>query len=363
MSKHHQQTRPSFTLVELLISIALVAMLSATALFTLYGVQEHGKGARTKASVARINEFVMEKWESYLTRPVPVRIPPTVGPAIAATMRLYGIRELMRIQLPDRKSDVTDAASFLKQPGTALPLQSSQQLAFQRRADRMVKAAKGSSVSWLDDTNGWTLAHQGAECLYLILSSIRDGDGSALDYFVPAEIGDVDEDGMKEILDGWGRPIEFLRWAPGFATNPGVDLEWGKAGVDDDGNGAMDDEMEAGFPGTDDGSELQPRDPTSASAPDPFDPRTVDTRPNIFALVPLIYSAGQDGVYDIVSDFGSSGTVRYATTIPPNDPYFMEAATGMQMGRPVDVDDPNFSGPDGILQCWDNITNHLVEAK
>ena len=29
---------------------------------------------------------------------------------------------------------------------------------------------------------------------------------------------DTDGDGMKEILDAWGNPIEFLRWAPGLRS-------------------------------------------------------------------------------------------------------------------------------------------------
>ena len=70
---------------------------------------------------------------------------------------------------------------------------------------------------------------------------MKDGDKNALDFFMPDEIGDMDEDGMKEILDGWGTPIEFLRWAPGYSQRPGPDGVWGIAGVDDDGNGTTDD--------------------------------------------------------------------------------------------------------------------------
>ena len=60
----------------------------------------------------------------------------------------------------------------------------------------------------------------------MILASIRDGDITGLDFFTEGEIGDVDNDGMPEILDPWGVPIYFLRWAPGFRGDlqPG-DLE------------------------------------------------------------------------------------------------------------------------------------------
>ncbi len=65
----------------------------------------------------------------------------------------------------------------------------------------------------------WTTRHEHSECLYMILSAIRDLDGTGLDSFNEQEIGDTDQDGMPEILDGWGRPIYFLRWAPGFISD------------------------------------------------------------------------------------------------------------------------------------------------
>ncbi len=79
---------------------------------------------------------------------------------------------------------------------------------------------------------------------------------------------------MPEILDPWGRPIYFLRWAPGYA------------------------------------SDLQN---PSRREPDPFDPLRVDPRwenndghrsedelDDPFALYPLIYSAGRDKQYGVV---------------------------------------------------------------
>ena len=61
---------------------------------------------------------------------------------------------------------------------------------------------------------------RGAQRTERFVSAMRDGDRSALDFFTPDEIGDYDGDGLYEILDAWGRPIEFLRWPTGFVTNP-----------------------------------------------------------------------------------------------------------------------------------------------
>ena len=43
-------------------------------------------------------------------------------------------------------------------------------------------------------------------------------------------IGDTDDDGAPEFLDGWGRPIEFIRWPTGFAERS--DLMSGNSDAD-----------------------------------------------------------------------------------------------------------------------------------
>ena len=214
--------------------------------------------------------------------------------------------------------------------------------------------------------NGWSTSNQGAECLYLILSTIKDGDKSALDFFTKDEIGDVDEDGFKEILDGWGTPILFLRWAPGYVTQVGPDGAWGRAGADDDGNGTNDDISEAGL-----GDDVGPQTNQTNNyllAPDPFDPLKCDPRysntsapQKPYALLPLICSAGRDKIFDVGIDNTSGTSLVYANTatggtnvvnwtVPPNDPYF--SVTPL-VGTPAD------SNGDGASDGYaDNITNH-----
>ena len=275
-----------FTLLEMLIVIAIIAIVAAMVAMALAGAAEQARADRTRAIINKLDALIGERWESYRTRAVPIRVPPT-DPRTAAAIRLNAMRELMRMELPDRITDVTSAAVILPSPPSLWR-------GYRRKA-----------------LPGWSASHQGAECLYMILSAMKDGDKSALDYFTSDEIGDVDEDGMKEILDGWGNPIEFLRWAPGYHTAPVT---------------------------------MQVNDP--AKAPDPFDPVKVDTR-GAYALRPLIFSAGRDKEYDV----NIEGGLNYSTTTPPNDPYF-RSATPSQAG---DVGDANGNG----TQEWpDNITNH-----
>jgi len=187
--------------------------------------------------------------------------------------------------------------------------------------------------------NNWSAENEGAECLYLILSSMRDGDKSALDFFDSTEIGDTDNDGMPEILDGWGMPIKFIRWPAGFVP-----------------------------PLVPNGQTQQISDATIA--PDPYDPMRCDmqwrftTHP--YLLLPLIYSAGPDKFYDIVERLDTNSTLRFAvpptTVVPnmPNNPFynvntFMGQPPGPVLGAPADTDG------DGQLRFQDNITNQTRE--
>ena len=118
---------------------------------------------------------------------------------------------------------------------------------------------------------------------------------------------------MPEILDAWGNPIEFLRWAPGFVSP-----------------------MQEG---------------NVATQPDPFDPFKL--YPTHFSLVPLIYSAGQDRKYDITP----GGGVNYASLMPtPNDPWYSLTAAA-PIGTPTDSDG------DGSISHTDNVTNHFIPLR
>jgi hypothetical protein len=132
------------------------------------------------------------------------------------------------------------------------------------------------------------------------------GEPDVMEQFRSDEIGDIDRDGAPEFIDGWGNPIIFLRWAPGFS----------------------------------DQSQIQESDSTTKH--DPFDPLRVD-QPG-YALIPLIASGGPDGL------------TRLQITSNGWSPLLLQSIVmvGAQIGAPVSL-----TSTDHL----DNVTNHDLLAK
>ena len=282
-------TRRGFTLVELLVTITVIAILAGVVLGGLNAATNSAKEASTRSLIAKLDQVMRIRYESYMTRRVPIR---TTGmqPRAAAEARLAALRDLIRMELPERGSDIKDG------PATSIPRP------IGRPAISHLYLAKFQNKKPTDEFGT-------AECLYLIIST---GSAETRAQFRQRDSGDADNDGWPEFHDGWGRPIMFLRWAPGFSSQP---------------------------PNYDGPSEIQkvPRKDNPAELAQLHDPFDVQCcRPSDYHLTPLIYSGGADKKYDIELD------KEYSFD---GDPYASAA------GTPVDEDG------DG-MNHHDNIHNH-----
>ena len=333
-----RKLRRAFTLVELLIVMLIIAVLAMLAWGALAGAAEQAKESRTRSIVMKLDNLVMQRFDGYRTRPLPIPRfsgqPPKSEPFTdanangfwdsgepfidsnnsggynrgAAFSRLMAIRELQRCELPERISDLCTAAELADLADNdldAMAVASGPLVVSLMSPPATARMMRRKAAQTINAGQPWTMAHESAECLYLIVSTMQDGDKNALDFFMPGEIGDVDQDGQREIVDGWGNPIEFLRWAPGFVGGSVLTMQ-------------------------------------SLAVPDPFDPVKEDAR-QTFALHPLIYSAGADKLYDI-----NVGNPVYSMMFSPNDPYFAGGVVGAEAD----------SNSDGYWSPADNITNH-----
>ena len=318
MNHHH---RPSFTLVELMISIAIIGIMAGMVLYTLAGAQQDALRNKTKVTMDKINAVILERWEGYRYRSVKLPVPPEalqnkwITPRQVATLRSLFLKDMMRMEMPDCYWDLaytpTDwtlpltngSTTFKSSPGREYNVLRnyfgmSQVLESQTAATRIPSSKP--SPSWSDN-------YASAECLYAIVAHSTSGGGSALESFGPSEIGDVDGDGFPEFIDAWGTPISWIRWPAGYAS-----------------------ELNLGY---------------KTSSPDAFDPLRTATQWNDVSLtqkpwtvVPLIVSAGPD------RQFG----------IDPNDNHF---ATSRNVFIPS-TDAPTVGKIINSAQAYDNVSNH-----
>jgi prepilin-type N-terminal cleavage/methylation domain-containing protein len=296
---------PGFTLVELMVVLAIIGLLSSLMLAGLAGVRQRAKVDKTKSTIRKIHEIIVPRYDSYLRRRV--LFPPGATPMDRATNRLRAIREVMVREMPDSWLDVF--ANHAAIPAPAGP----QFFDFRASGPVLSYAAfrSGLPANHADD-------YGSSECLYMVVA-FGGTDPSNLDMFRADEIGDLDRDGAPEFLDGWGRPIAFFRWAPGF-TSP--------IQIDD-----------------------------SVTRHDPFD--HLRREASAFALTPLIFSAGPDEALNPATGgadgYGLERLESWLGSTPPVDMISIFTAVNSNNCRP--------GTPKPGNAFLDNISNHDLVTK
>jgi len=347
--------RLGVTLIELLITITIISILSATFLGVSNLAMESAREARTKSTIGKIHGLLMEKWAEYATRRVDFDQGAVAmaggsqrdqGMALA-DVRLLAVRELMKLEMPDRWSDVALNSIPDSNPKsvavgattvlTALPAITG---TYRRKLNGLRDTVNGAPL------NGQTVReNQGAECLYMIVM-LTTGDGEARSLFSEQDIGDTDGDGAPEFLDGWGRAIEFVRWPAGFIS----DFQ------------PVDPVTALRLPDQDhDPADVFRRDQVSVTIP-PISAYPGSVQPamqeirnrhttfmlSAYRLVPLIYSRGPDGEADVVVD---------AEEVLRLDPYARSSVSNEQIATVFDTNN------DGDNNSLDNIHNHLQDNR
>ncbi len=284
--------RSGVTLIELLVVILIISILASLILGVAAIAAETARENGTRHTVERLHTLLTEFYGTFKTRRVKLNNDVTNKLARAsfsrsgdrgqatAEARLYALREMMLMEVPDRWSDVAlgPVDGSLGSIGNPMYLDGRTELAnvYLRRYRSLLN--RKNAITGATNTTTDILTNQSAECLYMIIT-LACGDGEARAQFGEHLIGDTDGDGAPEFLDGWGHPISFLRWAPGFDS----EIELNQNVIDQMVNGGQTADAQMQI----------------AKDHDPFDVFRVDN--HAFRLVPLIYSGGRDestGLYD-----------------------------------------------------------------
>ncbi|MFM8494859.1 MAG: prepilin-type N-terminal cleavage/methylation domain-containing protein [Planctomycetia bacterium] len=273
------------TLVELLVTLVVLSILASLSLSGMLVARARAKEARSVSTIRKLSEVVLPYYEQYETRrPVLSAADTTAllaspsGRANYATAKQIALRRLMALELPERILDVGvgpggAVSTTWAGPVGGVPVTLDETPPVTRRYRNLITAD-------MSRISGW----DGGELLHLIITRGPAADPDIISHFRDDEIADRDGDGLLEFIDGWGRGINFKRWPTGFA------------------------------------SPMQPVDGTS---------RNIDglVSPNGHRLVPLIYSAGNDGEFAIEEMPG----LTYGSVGLAYDPFAYNLATDQSL--------------------------------
>jgi prepilin-type N-terminal cleavage/methylation domain-containing protein len=244
------------TLIELMVVIGILGLLAGMSVYALRGAQNDARAARTRGTITKLNDIILQQWEEYRYRAVDLRLesiqPSTIArvpPRVQAHFRVLALRDAMRMEMPDRVTDLLFAPAHYVAPDNspisgaylrdrAYPhkfalLQQALQGAIQNstwsgQISLLPPPASGTESSLIGqepqalfagDLAVWQTAVQPSELLYLMVANSTYGGTPALEYFRPSEIGDPDGDGLLEFIDSWGNAIQWIRWPAGYPSD------------------------------------------------------------------------------------------------------------------------------------------------
>ena len=294
--------RSGFTLVELMTVIAIIGLLSAFSVTIVRSSIESAKVTQTKTTIAKIDNVLTAVYEKYQYRRVDLtnyyrKYSTNRTLAEKTEYRIGKLRDKLRCDFPCTPEELglSSVPSFENGSGDQnyTPIQA----AIASAVSTATANGTLSSLPYKEESPAGTVEYRfiaNAELLYLV---IMNAEPEARSLFSEREVADVDGNGLKEFVDGWGKPICWMRWAPSLPRSdrqPSIDSIRSQIAA----NGV----------------------PNRYDA-DPFDPLGLGYGGEVgWFLVPYVFSAGSDGLYGLKMP-GMDGDTNWTNVEFVNDPF------------------------------------------
>lgn len=211
-----QPRRSGFTLLELLVVIAIIVVLTALAVAAGYNVMQGQKAGRTEDFIRATDKILQAHWRKVVDDagkedPSPAAV--TMADGDRARAKVIWIKFRLMEAFPQNFAEIGTAAKPPWIYGT-----DSQG---QQYIPQSVRKHLSTYQTAIQSASGTQPTTQSGACLYLFLRENRGGNKFDDEKF-PANILDTDNDGLKEFVDNWGKPLTFIRFPIGSTGTPSV---------------------------------------------------------------------------------------------------------------------------------------------
>jgi len=191
------QVRPAargFSLIEILVVLGIIAFLTAAIVVVLPRVANASKIAATQATIKKVDELLNDRMNGF------VRWIQTQNTVAAGNPPGYVLSAQYGTQWTQNPQN-RQVYQFL-----------SAKTVFQKAFPQNFQEA-GSKLT-PTNPSAHKQVTESAACLYLILTTagVFDTEPPAAGDLKGVEVADTDGDGLLEVVDAWGNPLQFYRW-------------------------------------------------------------------------------------------------------------------------------------------------------